>query len=100
MWRKGTTYTDEGGELFVGFGVSELCSPTVVEFQETGMGLVTKDDLGITTGLLPVAALLGFSGCERMFVIVPFVLDEDFVWTGTTHLSCERVMEMFIMFNV
>ena len=61
------------------------------------MGLVTNDDLGITTGLFPVAALLGFSGCERMFVIVPFVLDEDFVGTGATHLSCERVMEMFFL---
>ena len=61
------------------------------------MGRVADDDLGITTGLLPVAALLGFSGCERMFVIVPFVLDEDFVGTSATHLSCERVMEMFFL---
>ena len=32
--------SDEGKELFVMIGVSELCSPSLVEFHEAGMGLV------------------------------------------------------------
>ena len=54
--------SDEGRELLMGFGALEVFFPSLIEFHETRMGLVAKDDLGIATGLLPNAALLGFSG--------------------------------------
>ena len=34
--------TDEGQELFVGIGVGELGSPTMVEFHKTRMRLITE----------------------------------------------------------
>jgi len=89
--------SDEGRELFVGLGVSELSSPTVVQFHKTGMGLVTKNDLGIAAGSLPVRALPGFPRSKRVFVIIPFLLDEDFVRASSHYFSCERITEMFLL---
>ena len=81
----------------MGLRAFEVFFPTLIEFHETGMGLVAKDDLRIAAGLRPIAALLGFARRERMLVIVPFVLDKEFVGTGTDLFSCEGVMEMFFL---
>ena len=43
--------TDEGKELFVMIGVRELCSPSLVEFHEAGMGLVAINNECFATGL-------------------------------------------------
>ena len=88
---------DKGSELFVRFGVGELCSPAVIEFHKTRMGFVADDKLGISTGLLPIASLGLFAGRERMLVIIPFVLDKDFIGTYTGLFAGERVMEVFFL---
>ena len=43
--------SDEGKELFVMIGVRELCSPSLVEFHEAGMGLVAINNECFATGL-------------------------------------------------
>ena len=89
--------SDEGRELLVGFGGRELGSPAEVKFHETRMGLVVKDDLGITAGLCPLFMLASLCGSERVFVIIPFVLDKDLVGTGTGFFAGKRVTEMFFL---
>ena len=91
--------SDEGRELLMGFGTLEVFPPAMVEFHETGMGLVTKNDLGIAAGLCPIAELLCLSLRARVFVVIPFVLDKEFVGSGTGLFSCERVMKMFFLGN-
>ena len=89
--------SDEGRELLVGFWVGELCSPTLVEFHETRMGLVADDDLGIAAGFGPITALTCFCGSERVLGIIPFVLDKDLVRTGAYFFAGKRVMEVFLL---
>ena len=48
---------DEGGKLFIGLGVGELCSPAVVELHIARMGGVADDELRIAAGLFPFEAL-------------------------------------------
>lgn len=87
--------TDKGRELFVGFRTFEVFSPAVIEFHETGMRLITEDDLCITTGLLPITALFCLARSERVFVVVPFVLEVHLVRTRSYDFSREGVMDVF-----
>ena len=91
--------TDEGQELFVGIGVGELGSPTLVEFHKTRMRPVAIDKLRLTTGVLPNGMLDGLVWRERILVIVPFVLKKDLVGTGSDYFSREGVTEVFLFGN-
>ena len=91
--------SNERRELFVGIGVRKLCPPALVEFHETGMGLVSKDELSITAGLLPIAALGFFTGGKGMFFVVPFALDKDFIGTDADNFSRDGVMEVLLFGN-
>ena len=48
---------DEGGKLFIGLGVGELCSPAVVELHIARMGGVADEELRIAAGLSSFEAL-------------------------------------------
>ena len=90
---------DEGGKLFIGLGVGELCSPAVVELHIARMGGVADDELRIAAGLFPFEALGLLGRGLRILAVIPFVLDIVFVRSGTDDFSGKRVMDVLFARN-